>query len=241
MARREPRLSRTMSSPKPPKRTRAPAASPKRMSAPADLAAFLRFGQISARTQASARNRRRCHAFWSQRGAPSCVLVVTRAAVVRFGRGGLVVRARRTPLAGGRPAGPHPAARIRGPRRRMGLPPNPLLVAKNERPPRYIEAGSAAAAKAAAAASRRSTSAGTTGATSVPISSIAASRPRARPRPRGVACAPATTPTLRRRSVPHPDQPQPDQRQQIIDLVDRLLHERHERPRESAGRNHGRR
>ena len=49
-------------------------------------------------------------------------------------------------------------------------------------------------------------------------------------------CGPACSPL-----IALPDQPQPDQRQQIVDLVDRLAYERHERVGEPAGRDHRRR
>ena len=98
-----------------------------RTSAPADLAAFVRFGQIFAVTQESAANRRRCHAFWSQRGSLSCVL----------SRAGL--------------AGAPPRAADPGHATADGPHPTPSSL-QNERPPRYVEAGSGEAAAAAAAA-----------------------------------------------------------------------------------------
>ena len=120
---------------RPPQRTKAP-------------------GRI-AETHVSAGRSRRFRAFRSisrrnvrkRRESPplSCVMAVAGAAVVRFGRAGVVA------------------------------PVEPFSL-QNERPQRYVEAGSAAvsaAAAAAADASRRSTSARTTGATRVPNSSIA--------------------------------------------------------------------
>ena len=53
------------------------------MSATADLVAFVRLGQIAARTQESDGNRPRCHAFWSHRRVLSCVLVTSSRGVRR--------------------------------------------------------------------------------------------------------------------------------------------------------------